>query len=211
VNTYCFPITPDKHSSISATFLDPAYKADPKLGKWHNGWDYNLIPLPDLPFEGSARDRGYPLRNILPGRVIFAGRLKFNGGNSGYGRVVKVRTEESHRRFIESRLGFACPVIDAVYCHLLQVSVQSGDLLHSGDPVGSMGGSGSREDSYPVHLHLSFLRVDTGAVVIPPQGSSGADMVRAMNDFIDPKLILGSSSRRVDVSDYPSAKHPGRL
>lgn len=207
--TFSFPVRPDHRSKLDSLFLDRSYYR--AFQSHHSGWDYNLRPFENEPVSGANRDRGYPISNTFPGDVIFSGRLKLAWGRySSYGRVVKVRTHPVYVRFIERKTGIKMDVLDTVYCHLYQVAVEVGQKINSGEPIGGMGGSGKGEYSYPTHLHLAFLKVDTGDTIVPRQGGEPTDKERILKTFVDPAILLGSRSGKLSVSDQPSALHPDR-
>lgn len=216
---FSFACTPDKDIYWANYFLDPAYKKD--IGSEHSGIDLNVIQLNDLPYAGADRDLGYPVSNVLPGTVIHAGLMLLDGTTrSSYGRVVKVRTNATYQRWIEDKLrqrygtstpwgDFNFPCMDLIYAHLVQECVTVGDMLNSGEAIGSIGKSGRREASYPAHLHFAIQIVDThnNPVVLPQVGKSPSDIRR---EFLDPAMLIGRRSGVLKMSDRATAVHPQR-
>jgi murein DD-endopeptidase MepM/ murein hydrolase activator NlpD len=211
---FCYAITPDQDTKLDAGFLDTSYfkymQDTYGRGSHHSGWDLNLKGLANLPFTGANRDLGYPVRSCFPGTVTFAGYLMLGSRKSGYGRVVKVRTHSGYMPLIRNALAEDLEVLDIVYCHLLHECVSVGDPLHAGEVIGSLGQSGKSEQSYPAHLHIAALKIDTPEVV-PPQGGTQADKERIERQFINPKFLWGSRSRKLRFSDQPTALNPDRL
>lgn len=97
-------------------------------------------------------DVGEMVSSVAGGRVIYArsgqGRVP-NPSSFGYGNTVIVQ------------LG-ADPSFAVRYAHLRQVLVQEGEVVSSGDPIGTVGASGlSGRLPYTAHLHLVlYQRLD---------------------------------------------------
>ena len=178
---FSWPLRPWSRVKCDAAFLSLDYFTT--FGKYHRGCDLNLV-------TGGDSDLGYPVCNILPGTVSYAG----NPGS--WGGVVVVRADEWVRRLFERVLDYPLPVLEFQYAHLLHVCVQNGDVLNAGDVLGSVGKG--TDAQYLAHLHLELRR----AVLSPyePQGGLASDQEAAQTLCLDPYLVLGSRF----LGDHPN-------
>jgi hypothetical protein len=110
-----------------------AYNAQPFTANHHLGDDLNGI-------GGENSDLGDPIYAVAEGRVLFAGE-----GGPGWGNVIIVLhaiAENGGRRYVES-----------YYAHCDTVVVKSGDSVHRGQRIATVGTGGGR---YFAHLHFEM-------------------------------------------------------
>lgn len=204
---YSFPVKPDIMCKWDSTFKDPSYTR--QFGSIHSGVDINIKPHNEEPQSGADRDIGYPVANVVPGEVVHAGLMRVGGKRSSYGRVVSVAAHWADKNYIESLLDRRFEILHFHYCHLIQECVTVGDFLNAGDVVGGMGGSGTSESQYPVHLHFAIqIKPSPDARAVMWQRSLTDEQIDAY--FLDPALIIGSRSGVVNVADFATATHPNR-
>lgn len=119
----------------AAGYLD----AQPFGRNHHLGSDWNAV-------TGGATDLGDPVYVVAHGLVAYAGDLA-----GGWGRVVRVVHQTD------------AGLVETVYAHLDRIDVEAGQLLHRGDPVGTIGDA---HGVYIPHLHFE-LRTQVGMDIGP--------------------------------------------
>lgn len=172
---------------MDSFFRDPAYYS--YYGKWHSGWDINLD-------TGGDTDLGYPVQAMFAGEVLDAKSFP------GWGINVRVRAFDHIRDYVSTLIGEELEVLDANYCHLMQHTVEVGDIVAAGDHLGSIG-KGDR-NQYLAHLHFELRKVDIPANA--PQLTGDAGFHETDRIYLDPKWLLS-----LDLTDYSTDLPPRRL
>lgn len=132
---------------------------NPRRGGNHCGQDLNGI-------GGMNTDEGEPVRAAARGLVIYSGKP-----SAGWGNVVVI----AHRLPGDAR------VIQTLYAHLRERSVNTGRLVARGTLIGTVG---TADGNYPAHLHFEVV-----ASRCIEAGLPGYSAVGVMNR-LDPDEIL---------------------
>lgn len=136
-----------------------AYNAQRFTTNHHLGDDLNGI-------GGENSDLGDPIFAVADGRVLFAG-----DGGPGWGNVIIVLhaiTENGARRYVQS-----------YYAHCDTILVSSGDVVHRGECIATVGTGGGR---YFAHLHFEMRKF------IPP--FIGAGYRQSTDGWLNPSEFI---------------------
>jgi len=177
---FAYPSRPYSDFYIAAGFLDPNYIIGGRL-RHHKGIDLNLK-------TGGDSDLGYPLQSMFPGTVVCAEPIRSWGG------IVMVRTSRWAQKIVEEHIETTVEVFDVQYAHLMQITVSEGDLVNSGDHIGSIGKGGNNQ--YLAHLHLE-MRV-TALNASEGQGSDDEAKQHVERHYLDPEKVMNI----IPFSDY---------
>lgn len=100
-------------------------------------------------FIGGSNDYGTKIHALGPGIVIAAeGDDEWNDGYGNYVRVLHETTE-----------GDKVVYVEAIYEHLADVNVQTGDVIDGNEHIGTMGNSGNVRGQTGIHLHMEVAKV----------------------------------------------------
>lgn len=160
-------ILPCTNSFLSASYKHPFYTQTHKY--IHYGWD---ITSPTSGKKENIYSSGY-------GRVLKIGR------DSNVGNVIIIKYYNVYNRNTKK-----CSDLIARYMHLSSINATPNQELKPGSYLGITGGTGRKENSYGVHLHIEF---DTDTTYPYNSGQvKGGSIIKAgiANTMIDPKYVL---------------------
>jgi murein DD-endopeptidase MepM/ murein hydrolase activator NlpD len=72
------------------------------------------------------------------------------------------------------------------YAHVEDIQVREGEKVEMGQFIAKIGNAGGR---YPYHLHFDIARLDARMLKYPGDWP-GADIIRVLKDYLDPKEFL---------------------
>lgn len=140
VSSVDFELDPNGTSHIAWPFVQDDWNV--VTGSvFHVGDDYYAD---DWNWGVGDDDEGKLAMAAAPGYVIFAGRKPNGEPFDGYGKQVVVQVVDE----VGDRTGFAYR-----YAHLESIAVETGDYVHFGSEIGTVGGTGEQDDSFSPHLH----------------------------------------------------------
>lgn len=100
---------------------------------------FGLLGHNGIDLTGPIKGVRVPVFSPFDAKVVTVG----NQGNDGYGKYVRLFTAPDHNGRIR----------DIVLAHLHSISVEEGQIVPLGDPIGVMGNTGF---SFGVHLHVGL-------------------------------------------------------
>lgn len=183
------PPSPDRNR-IDAGFLDPEYpQIRKRLGlppDEHPGVDINLAGT-----SGNT-DEGYPVVAVMPGKVIHAQKHRV------WGNVVLIE----HPAIVAAHFGYK--ELYSQYAHLKFTSVNKGDYVLPGEPIGSIG-KGDPAKPFLAHLHFELRTKRLPADWWPRTRDN------ILSAYIDPAIFLRNNADYSRRYYFPSGRiFPGR-
>jgi len=168
-NRVLYPIMPESRVRVDASFLDPRYP------EWRlrMGLRPDEHPGIDINLRGTSgdQDEGYPVVAMADGIVRHAGFHRV------WGNIVLVEHPE-----LAKELGL--PYLASQYAHLKFMSVEEGQFVLAGEPVGSVG-KGDPARPYLAHLHFEIRRRKLAPDFWP---GPNPDFIR--DHYLDPEEFL---------------------
>lgn len=155
-------------TAVETATLPVAARFDMPLGSEHGALTYNARAFrmsghlgDDLNgIGGGNSDLGDPVYAAGDGRVVYAGLP-----HESWGRMILI----AHRLPEGDELG---PVVQTMYAHLRDIQVETGDTVHRGQAIGTVGTAASAPLA---HLHFE---VRLGPYVNPGQGYADTPLNR---------------------------------
>ena len=176
--TVIYPLQPGVR--VTSPFLDPDY---PKFRisaglpvAEHPGVDYGHPKL------RGDQARGFPVVAFAEGEVIHVGNHRV------WGNIVALRHD-----LLAEYLKLDHPLV-SLYAHLAFTSVEVGDYLLAGQPVGSMG-AGDPMFRMVTHLHFEIRKDDK----LKPDFWPGANKNLILEKYLDPHEFIKNHYQKENV------------
>ncbi|OHA76340.1 MAG: hypothetical protein A3H01_01245 [Candidatus Wildermuthbacteria bacterium RIFCSPLOWO2_12_FULL_40_9] len=147
------------------------YNPEPPCYGYHLGDDWNAKPPPDYD------DYGDPVYAVASGMVVYA---KTVPGDVWWGNVIMIRHDNIN----------GTGVITSMYAHLRDINVSEGNVVGSGQVIGTIGKG--YDDKLPSHLHFEIRYGDSETVGIGCIDSELVSGEQGPQGQIDPTWFINT-------------------